>query len=94
MKSILIISTTYSQSQHIKTLLLRHTDQFQIVGTADNSVLGMSMIESSRPDIVIMPSYMNFWNAEDLINYLLPRGISPQFILMQEEDEPRLWPRF
>ncbi len=87
MKSILIISTTYAQLQQIRTLLLQYPEQYQIAGTADNSVLGMSMIESLRPDVVIMPTYMNFWNAEDLINYLLPRGIAPQFILMQDEAE-------
>ncbi len=88
MRTILIISTTYSQSQHIKSLLARHAEQFQVLGTADNSVLGMSLIESSRPDIVIMPVLMNFWNAEDLIHSLLPRGISPQFVLLRDGDEP------
>lgn len=88
MRSVLIISSTYNQSQHIKNLILNHSYQFRIAGTVDNSVLGMSMIESSHPDIVIMPAYMSFWNAEDLINYLLPRGISPQFVILQEDDEP------
>lgn len=90
MRSVLIISMTYSLTQHLKTLLSRHSQRYHLVGTADNSVLGMSMIESSQPDIVIMPTYMTFWNAEDLINYLLPKGSAPQFILMQDEKEPML----
>lgn len=88
MRTVLIISTTYSQSQHVKALIARHAEQFQVLGTADNSVLGMSLIESSRPDIVVMPVIMTFWNAEDLIHNLLPRGISPQFILLRDGDEP------
>ena len=90
MRSVLIISLTYSLTQHLKLLLQRHSQRYTLVGTADNSVLGMSMIESFQPDIVIMPTYMTFWNAEDLINYLLPGGSAPQFILLQEESEPPL----
>ncbi|HHX36668.1 MAG TPA: hypothetical protein GX717_01645, partial [Clostridiaceae bacterium] len=88
MKSILIISNIYSQSQHIKRILENYTDRYSVIGIADNSVLGMSIIESSQPDIVIMPTYITFWNAADIINYLLPRGLSPQFVLLQEEHEP------
>jgi AraC-like DNA-binding protein/DNA-binding NarL/FixJ family response regulator len=87
MLSVLVILPLHSLAQHIKTILLRYPERFRIVGTADNSVLGMSMIESSRPDVVIMPVYMNFWNAEDLINYLLPRGAAPAFVLLEEEAE-------
>ncbi len=88
MKSVLIISSIHAQVQHVQAILLRYPSKFQIMGTADNSVLGMSMIESSSPDIVIMPTYMNFWNAEDLIVHLLPRGITPQFVLIQESGDP------
>lgn len=87
MLSVLVILPLHSLAQHIKTILLRYPERFRIVGTADNSVLGMSMIESSRPDVVIMPVYMSFWNAEDLINYLLPRGAAPAFVLLEEEAE-------
>ncbi len=88
MYSVLIVAPDYTQLQHLKNLLLSHPDQFRIAGTADNSVVGMSMIEASQPDLVIMPSYMSFWNAEDLINYLLPKGIAPHFVILLEEDEP------
>ncbi len=88
MQSVLIITPTFNQSQYIIRVLQSKPEQYRVVGSADNSVLGMSMIESSHPDIVIMPNYMSFWNAEDLINYLLPRGICPHFIILQEEDEP------
>lgn len=87
MRSVLIISSLYSQIQHIKSLLALHPEKFRLAGTCDNSVLGMSLIESTLPDIVIMPVHMNFWNAEDLINYLLPRGIAPMFVLL-ETGEP------
>lgn len=88
MSRVLIISTLYSQMQHIKSILQRHRDTFRICGTADNSVLGMSLIESTQPDLVVMPVHMNFWNAEDLINYLLPRGICPTFVLLLDEGDP------
>ena len=71
--TVLMISTQYSQIQYLRGILQKYPDKFQLGGTADNSVLGMSLIESTQPDLVIMPAYMNFWNAEDLINYLLPR---------------------
>ena len=35
----------------------------QLCGTADNSVLGMSLIEPLHPDVVIMPVHMTFWNG-------------------------------
>lgn len=92
MKRVLIISTLYSQMQHVKTILERHASEFQVCGTADNSVLGMSLIESTRPDLVVMPVHMNFWNAEDLINYLLPRGICPTFVLLLDDGEPAVGP--
>lgn len=88
MYTILIISPVYSQTQHIKAILQAHSGQYQIIGSADNSVLGMSLIESVHPDIVIMPVYMNFWNAEDLINYLLLRGTVPRFILLSDNGAP------
>ena len=88
MKRVLIISSAYSQMQHIRQILLRNSDSFLICGTADNSVLGMSLIESTHPDLVVMPVHMNFWNAEDLINYLIPRGICPMFVLLMDENEP------
>ena len=50
----------------------------------------MSLIESSKPDVVIMPFYMTFWNAEDLINYLLPKGMAPLFILLGGGIGPKL----
>ena len=90
MQRVLIISTQYTQTQHIKSILHRHRDMFQICSTADNSVLGMSLIEATQPDLVIMPVHMNFWNAEDLINYLLPRGICPTFVLLLDEGEPNV----
>lgn len=80
-----MISTQYSQIQYLRGILQKYPDKFQLGGTADNSVLGMSLIESTQPDLVIMPAYMNFWNAEDLINYLLPRGICPTFLLLNDE---------
>lgn len=92
MKRVLIISPQYSQMQHTKTILQQHTEEFHICGTADNSVLGMSLIESTRPDLVIMPVHMTFWNAEDLINYLLPRGICPTFVLLLDNDKPTIDP--
>lgn len=83
--TVLMISTQYSQIQYLRGILQKYPDKFQLGGTADNSVLGMSLIESTQPDLVIMPAYMNFWNAEDLINYLLPRGICPTFLLLNDE---------
>ncbi|HHX37845.1 MAG TPA: hypothetical protein GX717_07685, partial [Clostridiaceae bacterium] len=50
----------------------------------------MNLIESSEPDIVIMPLYMKFWNAEDLIRHLLLRGSCPQFILVSNESAPNI----
>ena len=72
MKRILIISYQYSQIQQLRTVLAQQSDLYQLCGLADNSVLGMNLIESTEPDVVIMPARMNFWGAEDLINYLLP----------------------
>ena len=90
MLSILIISTTNAQTQQVKRILQQQADQFYICGSADNSVLGMSLIESTRPDYVIMDTFMSFWNAEDLINYLLPRAICPMFILLHDGEVPLL----
>lgn len=84
MVQVLIISSRYTQTQHLRRVLLDHADRVQLCGTADNSVLGMSLIESLHPDVVIMPVHMTFWNPEDLINYLLPRGICPMFVLLPD----------
>ena len=56
--------------------------RFEVVGRAENSVVGMNMIQQLKPHIVIMPQYMVFWNAEDLINRLTQRGIRAQLILV------------
>ena len=90
MDTILSISPVYSQTQHIKDVLQPYGGQYQVIGTVDNSVLGMSLIEASRPDYVIMPAYMSFWNAEDLISHLLPRGITPAFIILHDGGHFRL----
>lgn len=87
MIQILIISSLYSQTQHLRRILLGQAGHIQLCGTADNSVLGMSLIESLHPDVVIMPVHMTFWNPEDLINYLLPRGICPRFVLLSDGSE-------
>ena len=87
MIQVLIISSLYSQTQHLRRILLGQAGRMQLCGTADNSVLGMSLIESLHPDVVIMPVHMTFWNPEDLINYLLPRGICPRFVLLSDESE-------
>ena len=84
MIQVLIISSLYSQTQHLRRILLEHAGRVQLCGTADNSVLGMSLIESLHPDVVVMPVHMTFWNPEDLINYLLPRGICPAFVLLPD----------
>ncbi len=84
MKRILIISYQYSQIQQLRTVLAQQSDLYQLCGLADNSVLGMNLIESTEPDVVIMPARMNFWGAEDLINYLLPRGQCPAFVLLAD----------
>jgi len=68
MIQVLIISSLYSQTQHLRRILLGQAGHIQLCGTADNSVLGMSLIESLHPDVVIMPVHMTFWNPEDLIN--------------------------
>ena len=47
----------------------------------------VTLIESLHPDVVIMPVHMTFWNPEDLINYLLPRGICPRFVLLSDGSE-------
>ena len=87
MIQVLIISSLYSQTQHLRRILLGQAGHIQLCGTADNSVLGMSLIESLHPDVVIMPVHMTFWNPEDLINYLLPRGICPRFVLLSDGSE-------
>ena len=87
MIQVLIISSLYSQTQHLRRILLGQAGHIQLCGTADNSVLGMSLIESLHPDVVIMPVHMTFWNPEDLINYLLPRGICPRFVLLSDGAE-------
>lgn len=87
MIQILIISSMYSQTQHLRRIFLNHADRIRLCGTADNSVLGMSLIESLHPDVVVMPVHMTFWNPEDLINYLLPRGICPAFVLLPDGTE-------
>ena len=87
MIQVLIISSLYSQTQHLRRILLGQAGHIQLSGTADNSVLGMSLIESLHPDVVIMPVHMTFWNPEDLINYLLPRGICPRFVLLSDGAE-------
>ena len=92
MFSVLLISTYYSLTQKVKAMLQQHGELYRLVGTVDNSVLGLSMIESTSPDFVIMPAYMNFWNAEDLILNLLPRGISPTFILLHDGETLTLSP--
>ena len=86
MIQVLIISSLYSQTQHLRRIL-GQAGHIQLCGTADNSVLGMSLIESLHPDVVIMPVHMTFWNPEDLINYLLPRGICPRFVLLSDGSE-------
>ena len=85
MKRILVISTRYALMQRIRMFLQRHADQFTLCGTADNSVLGMNLIESTAPDIVIMPTHMSFWDAEDLIHSLMLRGNCPIFLLLDDE---------
>ena len=67
MKRILIISYQYSQVQQLRAALDQRPEAYQMCGLADNSVLGMNLIESTEPDVVIMPARMNFWGAEDLI---------------------------
>ena len=86
MKRILIISYQYSQVQQLRAALDQRPEAYQMCGLADNSVLGMNLIESTEPDVVIMPARMNFWGAEDLINYLLPRGRCPAFLLLADGD--------
>ena len=77
MKRVLIISSRYTLGQRIKQILQLRPEDYQLCGTADNSVLGMNLIESTKPDIVIMPVYMTFWDAEALINNLLLKGNCP-----------------
>ena len=86
MKRVLIISYQYSQIQQLRAALESRPEAYQMCGLADNSVLGMNLIESTEPDVVIMPARMNFWGAEDLINYLLPRGRCPVFVLLADGD--------
>ena len=90
--SVLLISTQYSLAQKVKNIVRQHEERYRLVGTADNSVLGLSLIESTTPDFVIMQAYMNFWNAEDLILNLLSRGIAPTFILLHDGDMLSLSP--
>ena len=42
MIQVLIISSLYSQTQHLRRILLGQAGHIQLCGTADNSVLGMS----------------------------------------------------
>ena len=86
MNQILIISCQYSQIQQLREVLSLQPDRYRLCGMADNTVLGMNLIESTDPDVVIMPAKMNFWGAEDLINYLLPRGRCPAFLLLADRD--------
>ena len=84
MKRVLIISCQYSQVQQLRAALSQRPEAYNLCGIADNTVLGMNLIESTQPDVVIMPAQMNFWGAEDLINYLLPRGRCPVFLLLAD----------
>lgn len=81
MKQILTIAFQASLSQRIRRCLEKHADRYALCGTAENSVTGMSLIEATCPDIVIMPAKMLFWNAENLINHLISRGFCPCFLL-------------
>lgn len=85
MKQILTISSQQSLSRKICHCLEKHPNRYAICGTAENSVIGMSLIEATCPDIVIMPAKMMFWNAENLINHLIARGACPCFILLCDD---------
>lgn len=87
MKRILIISSHHTLMLNIKTAIQRHPDEYVICSTADNSVLGMSLIESTNPDLVVMPAHMDFWNAEDLINHLMTKSHCPIFVLLLLDEE-------
>lgn len=82
MKRILIISSSHTLMLNIKAAIQGHPNEYAICGIADNSVLGMNLIESTNPDLVFMPVHMDFWSAEDLINHLMTKSHCPVFILL------------
>lgn len=82
MDRILIISPAYSQVQYLKEFLEGLTDSYTLCGIADNSVLGMGMLPDLKPEIVIMPLYLPFWNAEDLITSIINKDYCPTFLLL------------
>ncbi len=85
MLNILLITNLYSDTDTLRQIIGSRSDRYSVSGIASNSVAGMPLIESVRPDVVIMPAFMTFWNASDLISNLLIRGICPLFILISED---------
>ena len=59
MIQVLIISSLYSQTQHLRRILLGQAGHIQLCGTADNSVLGMSLIESLHLNTASINTWKN-----------------------------------
>lgn len=85
MKQILTITTYRDQAVAISRCLADLPERYALCGMADNAVTGMSLIEATAPDLVIMSAKMVFWNAENLINHLISQGVCPCFLLLCDE---------
>ena len=83
MQTVLAIIPKRSLMNRVVRCLDKYPDRFTLIAQADNSVVGMTLLEDLAPDYVIIVSYMPFWNAQDIINYAILRGNAPQFILLQ-----------
>lgn len=85
MKQILTITSHRTQAVAISRCLADLSERYALCGMADNAVTGMSLIEATAPDLVIMSAKMVFWNAENLINHLISQGLCPCFLLLCDE---------
>ncbi len=79
--TVFVISNSEVERISAKTATQEKNDSFVLIGSSDSSVDGISMIEKLRPNIVIMPQYMTFLNAADLIRNSQSKCLNTQFIL-------------
>lgn len=83
--SLFVITNVASVRKKIEQIIKMHSDKFKLVGQADNSIVGKSMIGELMPQIILMQENMQFWDAAHLVRDFEEANMPVQCVLLCDD---------